>query len=470
MWRARLAAFGLRAPSLRALPLPHIEKLFSHILPADLLAPAASGDNSRQRLYSLRGTFWGFLWQMLHPATSCREVVRQIQALFCSAGLSTPVDEGTSAYCQARQRLPLQTLQRARAAAADHAEKLLPQNQTRWRGWRPKVADGSTLSLADTPANQRAYPQLASQKPGCGFPLLKIVGVFSLASGALLGYAKGNKHCAELPLLFRLRQLFQSGDLLLADRGFCSYVVMALLEMLGVACLLRLHQGRPDDLRGGIRLGKNDRLVVWRKPQIKPRYLPKALWRRVPEELTVRVLRAKLDLPGFRTQSVTLVTTLSDAEAYPAQELAALYLRRWRIELWWRHLKTSMGMEVLRCKTPAMIHKELEVYLTGYNLIRCLMTEAAALYGQPVEQVSFKGSVDAVRQYSPLIAQASSGKKQRRLIQDLLRVLALDSVPERPGRKEPRAVKRRPKPYPLLTEPRQSFQEIPHRSRYRKAA
>jgi hypothetical protein len=470
LWRARLAAFGLRAPSLRALPLPHIEKLFAPILPAGLLAQAPSGANSRQRLYSLRGTFWGFLWQMLHPGASCREVVRQIQALFCGAALSTTVDEGTSAYCQARQRLPLEVLQRARHAAAEHAEKLLPQDHPLWRGWRLKVTDGSAVSLADTPANQRAYPQLASQKPGCGFPLLKIVGVFSLASGALLGYAKGNKHTAELPLLFRLRSLLQSGDLLLADRGFCSYVLMALLEMMGVACLFRLHHARPDDLRGGIRLGRKDRLVVWRKPQLKPRYLPKTLWRKVPEELTVRVWRVKLDIPGFRTQTVTLATTLSDAEAYPAHELAALYLRRWRIELWWRHLKTSMGMEVLRCKTPAMLHKELEMYLTGYNLIRCLMAEAAALHDKPLEQLSFKGSVDAVRQYSPLIAQARSGKTQRRLVKDLLRVLALDLVPERPGRQEPRAVKRRPKPYPRLNKPRRSFREIPHRSRYRKAA
>jgi hypothetical protein len=434
------------------------------------LAQAQTGANSRERLYSLRGTFWGFLWQMLHPATSCREVVRQMQALFCGAELSSTVDEGTSAYCQARQRLPLQVLQRARAAAAEHAEKLTPSDHQLWRGWRLKVTDGSTLSLADTPANQRAYPQSESQQPGCGFPLLKIVGVFSLASGALLGYAKGNKHSAELPLLFRLRSWLQKGDLLLADRGFCSYVLMALLEMMGVACLFRLHHARPADLRGGIRLGKKDRLVVWRKPQQKPRYLPKALWRRVPAELTVRVLRVKLDIPGFRTQTVTLATTLSDAEAYPAQELAALYLRRWRIELWWRHLKTSMGMEVLRCKTPAMLHKELEMYLTGYNLIRCLMAEAAALHGQPLEQVSFKGSVDAVRQYSPMIAQARSAKKQRRLVKDLLRVLALDLVPERPGRQEPRAVKRRPKPYPLLNKPRRSFREISHRSRYRKPA
>jgi len=469
-WRARLAAFGLRAPSLRALPLPHIEKLFAPILPAGLLAQAPSGANSRQRLYALRGTFWGFLWQMLHPATSCREVVRQMQALFCGADLSTTVDEGTSAYCQARQRLPLPVLQRARQAAAEHAEKLLPQEHPLWRGWRLKVTDGSTLSLADTPANQRAYPQLASQKPGCGFPLLKIVGLFSLASGTLLGYAKGNKHSAELPLLFRLRSLLQKGDLLLADRGFCSYVVLALLEMLGVACLFRLHHARPADLRGGLRLGKKDRLVVWHKPQLKPRYLPKTLWRRVPEELTVRVLRVKAHIPGFRTQTVTLATTLSDADAYPAEELAALYLRRWRIELWWRHLKTSMGMEVLRCKTPAMLHKELEMYLTGYNLIRCLMAEAAALHGQPLEQLSFKGGVDAVRQYCPLIAQARSRKKQRRLVKDLLRVLALDLVPERPGRREPRAVKRRPKPYPLLNKPRRSFREISHRSRYRKAA
>jgi hypothetical protein len=469
-WRARLAAFGQRAQSLRAQPLPHLEKLFSPILPAGLLAQAPSGDNSRERFYPLRCTFWAFLWQALNPGAPCREAARQIQALFCAAGQAGPVDPEGSAYCTARKRLPLDILQRARTAAADHAEKLLPQDQQRWRGWRPKVVDGSTLSLADTPANQRAYPQSHSQKPGCGFPLLKLTGLFSLASGALLGYAKGNKHLAELPLLFRLRKLFASGDLLLGDRGFCSYVLMALLEMMGVACLLRLHQARSHDLRGGIRLGKKDRLLVWHKPPQKPRYLPKALWHQIPEELIVRVLRVQAHIPGFRTKTVTLVTTLSDAQDYPADELAALYLRRWRIELWWRHLKISLGMEELRCHSPAMIHKELEMYLTGYNFIRCLMAEAAALHGQPVEQLSFKGSVDAVRQYSPLIAQARSGQKQRRLIQDLLRLLALDLVPERPGRREPRAVKRRPKPYQWLTKPRRSFREISHRNDYRKAA
>jgi len=468
-WRARLAAFGRRALALQAQPLPHLEKLLSPLLPPGLLSQADEGSNSRDRLYSLRCTFWAFLWQLLNPGASCREVVRQVQALFCLVG-GPRVDEGTSAYCQARARLPLSTLERAREAAARHAQKLLPEPSRRWHGWLPKVVDGTTVSLADTPKNQAAYPQSASQKPGCGFPLLRLVGLFSLSTGALLGYAKGNKHLAELPLLFRMRRFFQPGDLLLADRGFSSYVLIALLELLGVACLFRLHQARPHDMREGIRLGKKDRLWVWKKPQQKPRYLPKSLWHRIPEELVVRVLQVSLNVPGFRTRSVTLVTTLSDPEAYPAVELAELYVRRWRIELWWRHLKTSMGMEVLRCHTPAMVHKELEMYLVGYNFIRCLITESAVLHDKGVEQISFKGSVDAVRQYSPLVAQARSRKKQSQLIQQLLETLAFDLVPARPGRREPRAIKRRPKPYPLLTKHRHVFREIPHQSKYRKNA
>lgn len=467
-WRARLSSFGRSAQGVRQMPLPHIEKLFASLVPPGLLSQADEGENSRERVYSLRCTFWAFLWQVLNPGAPCREVVRQVQALFCSFGLSILIDEGTSAYCQARLRVPLELIERIRQAAADHAQKLLPDQEQRFHGWRTLLVDGSTVSMPDTPKNQAAYPQSKSQKPGCGFPLLKLVGLFSLSTGALLGYAKGNKNKAELPLFYRLRELFRPGDLLVADRGFATYVVMALLELLGVACLFRLHQARPHDMRKGIRLGKNDRLMVWSRPKQKPRYLPPALWSLVPKELTVRVLRVTASIPGFRTKTVTLVTTLSDAQAYPACELGLLYLRRWNIELWWRHIKTSMGMEVLRCKTPEMVHRELEMYLTGYNFIRCLMAEAAALHQQPLERISFKGAVDALRQYSPLISQASSRRKQNRLIEDLLRILALDLVPERPGRREPRAVKRRPKPYPLLSKPRKRFKEIRHQSRYRK--
>lgn len=466
--RPRLAALGRRVQHVRFQSLLQIELLFGSLIPDWLLSQADEGANSRERIYTLRRTFWAFLYQVLKPNTACREVVRQIQVFFGLHSLGR-VDEGTGAYCQARARLPLDTLQRLRHAVAARAEKLLPSAQQTWFGLRPKVIDGTGVTLTDTPKNQKAYPQPSSQKPGCGFPLLKLVGIFSLASGVLLDYAKGNKHQHELALLYKLLDHFKAGDLALADRGFSSYALIALLLKRQVHSLFRLHQGRSADLRKGKRLGKNDRLIGWCKPKQRPRYLPKFLWQLVPKNLSVRVLRCELKVRGFRSQSVTLVTTLLDAKAYPASELARLYLRRWRIELWFRHIKTTMGMETLRCQTPQMVHKELEMFLIAYNLIRALMAEASALHEVPVERISFKGTVDATRQYSIAIAQARSKKKQRQLVAQLLEVLALDQVPERPGRREPRALKRRPKPFALLTKHRRQFKDIPHRNLYRKS-
>jgi hypothetical protein len=461
--RQRLAALGQRVQTLRQQSLLHLDQLFSPLLPPGLLSQADEGPNSRDRVYSLRRTFFGFLYQVLNPDCPCRQVVRQIQALFALHN-GGPVDEGTSAYCQARDRLPLDILSRLRCAAAAHAEKVCQ----RWRGHCVKVIDGTSTSAPDTPKNQRAYPQPGAQKPGCGFPLLKLVGVFSLATGALLDYAKGNKHQHELTLLQQLLDQFKAGDLALADRAFSTYTLLGLLLLRSVHSLFRLHQARPADLRKGKRLGKKDRLMVWRKPWQRPRYLPKAVWKLVPEELSVRVVRFILAVPGFRAQSVTLVTTLLDAQTYPAEELARLYVRRWRIELWFRDIKTSMGMEVLRCKSPKMLHKELEMFFIAYNLIRCLMAEAGAIHDVPMERLSFKGTVDSVRQFSVAIAQARSRKKQKQLIAQLLEIIAQDQVPDRPGRRDPRAVKRRPKPYPLLNRPRHQFKEIAHRNRYWK--
>ncbi len=464
-FRARLAALGKRVQFLRQQNLLHLEKLFAPLLPAGLLSQAEEGPNSRDRIYSLRRTFFGFLYQVLNPDCPCRQVVRQIQALFALHN-GGPVDEGTSAYCQARDRLPLDILSRLRCAAAAHAEKVCQ----RWRGLCVKVIDGTSTSAPDTTKNQHAYPQPGAQKPGCGFPLLKMVGVFSLATGALLDYARGNKHQHELTLLQKLLDQFKAGDLALADRAFSTYTLLGLLSVRSVHSLFRLHQARPSDLRKGKRLGKNDRLVIWRKPWPwqRPRYLPQALWKLIPKELSVRVVRFILAVPGFRAQSVTLVTTLLDAQAYPAEELARLYVRRWRIELWFRDIKTSMGMEVLRCKSPKMLHKELEMFFIAYNLIRCLMAEAGAIYEVPIERLSFKGTVDSVRQFSVAIAQAPSRKKQKQLIAQLLQIIAQDQVPDRPGRRDPRAVKRRPKPFPLLNRPRDKFKEIAHRNRYWK--
>src|SRR6266571_695976 len=276
--RSLLAPLGRRVQQLRQQSLCHLELLLSPLLPPGLLSQADEGANSRDRVYSLRRTFFGFLYQVLNPDCPCRQVVRQIQALFAlhNAG---PVDPGTSAYCQARDRLPLDILSRLRCAAAAHAEKVCQL----WRGLCVKVIDGTSTSAPDTRKNQRAYPQPGAQKPGCGFPLLKMVGVFSLATGALLDYAKGNKHQHELTLLHRLLHQFKPGDLALADRGFSCYSLLALLWTKKVPGLFRLHHARGVDWRKGKRLGKTDRLVVWQKPQNweRRRYLPLALWNRI---------------------------------------------------------------------------------------------------------------------------------------------------------------------------------------------
>jgi len=462
-FRPRLAALGRRVQHLRQQSLCHLELLLGPLLPPGLLAQADEGSNSRERVYSVRRTFFGFLYQVLKPDSPCREIVRQVQALFALHDQGQ-VDEGTSAYCQARKRLPLATLQRLRAAVAAAGQTAA----TLWHGLQPKVIDATTVGLPDTAENQRAYPQSGSQKPGCGFPLLRLVGVFSLATGVLLDYAKGNKHQHELRLLKGLLHQFRRGDLAVADRGFCSYVLLALLLERGVFSVFRLHQRRPSDLRKGKHLGNNDRLFTWLKPPERPRWLPQSWWKKIPAQLTVRVIRFKLACRGYRPESVTLVTTLLDPQKYPAQDLAQLYARRWKIELWFRDIKTSMGMEVLRCKSPKMVHKELEMFFIAYNLIRCLIVQAGLLNDTALDRMSFKGTIDSVRQFSLAIAQARSKRKQNQLVVHLLEVVARDEVPNRPHRSEPRAVKRRPKAFPLLNKPRHQYRDIAHRNRYWK--
>ena len=356
-------------------------------------------------------------------------------------------------------------LARLRCAIAAHAGKA----EELWKGFRVRVLDGTSVSMPDTAKNQRAYPQSAEQKPGCGFPFMKIVAIFSLSTGVLLDYARGNKHQHELSLLHRLLDVFKSGDLVLADRGFSCYTLLALLGRKNVPALLRLHHARSGDLRRGKRLGKYDRLIGWRRPQDwERRYIPLRLWKGLAPELSVRILRYKLPGAGFRTRSETLVTTLLDPELYPAEQLALLYARRWQIELWFRDLKTSMGMNVLRCQSPKMIHKELAMFFIAYNLIRCLMIQACRDYQVDLHRLSFQGTLDSTRQFSAALAQARSSKQQKQLIQNLLQAIAADLVPYRPDRREPRAVKRRPNPCAYLTKPRHKFKDSQHRNRYWK--
>jgi hypothetical protein len=468
-WRAQLAAQGQRAcQTLRHMDFPPLPQQLRQLLPPELLAATEEGANSRQRIFSLGLTLECFLWQMLKPSTACREVVRAVQALFQVQGQGR-VDEGTSAYVQARQRLPKERLEKALTHTAHTADQRVGA-QGQLHGRPVKVADCSTTQLPDTKKNQKRYPQPSSQKPGCGFPLIKFLVLFSLSSGAILRVALGHWRNHDLRLLHGLWDALEKGDILLGDRAYGEYLTLATLPAKGVDVVSRLHGGRKVDYRKAVqRLGRHDALFQWHRGYQKSKILNAQQWKQVPAQITVRILRFDA-LIRRRKKRITLVTTLLDPVAYPAHELIGLYARRWHLELALRHLKTTLGMELLRCQTPDMAEKELLAYLVAYNMIRCLMAQAVAQAGVEMDRLSFKGTVDAVRQFTPAIHKARSKAQRQQLCDELLRTIARDLVPLRPHRQEPRAVKRRPKAYPLLNKPRHQFKEIPHRSRYRKAA
>jgi hypothetical protein len=466
-FRSRLAARGCRtAQAVRQATLGQLQAQFRDLLPAPLLSSEEEGHNSRERVFSLRLTFECFVWQMLQRNTACREVVRHVQALRTLQALPS-ISGKDSAYVQARHRLPRERLEKALHATAATADRRAGQ-RGQLQGRPVKVVDGSSVHLADTEENQAVYPQPSTQKPGCGFPLLKFAVLFSLCSGAVLEIITGGLHDHDLRLLRGLWERLKAGDILLGDRAYGEFTTLAALPQQQVDVVARLHGARKVDFRQAQRLGRKDALFVWVKGYQQSQILTPQEWGCLPAQITVRLIRFTATIRGFRGRRITLVTTLLDPKRYPAGELIALYARRWRLELCLRDLKTMMGMEQLRCKTPEMAEKELLAYLVAHNLIRCVMAEAAGRFDVDLERVSFKGSVDALRQYSDAIARARNHKMRQQLWSHLLLNLAKDRVPKRPHRTEPRAVKRRPKAYPLLNKPRRQFVEISHRNRYWK--
>jgi Transposase DDE domain len=466
-FRCRLAALGRRSlGSLRQTTLVQLGQQLRQLIPEHLTASQDEGDHSRERIYTLRLTFECFIWQVLNPGTSCREVVRQVQTL-CRLEGRPPVDDNTSAYVKARQHLPADRLEQALGATARAADQRADSGGC--LGGRPvKAVDGSTTQAPDTSENQKDYPQPSGQKPGCGFPVMKLAVLFSLASGAVLDVIMGNLHAHDLRLFRQLWDSLKRGDILLGDRAYGEYATLAALPQRGVDVVARLHQRRKVDFRKAKRLSRDEGLFTWQRGYNQSEIFSPHEWALLPLQITVRIVRFAAQVRGFRVRRVTLVTTLLDPQLYPALELSRIYARRWRLELCLRDLKTTLGMEVLRCQTPAMIQKEVLAYLIAHNLMRCVMAEAAALYQVHLERISFKGTLDAVRQYSAAMARARNQKLRRLLWEDLLINLVRDQVPLRPNRTEPRAVKRRPKPYPLLNKPRRKFKETPHRNRYWK--
>jgi hypothetical protein len=396
--------------------------------------------------------------------------VRQVQALL---GLleQPPIDEDCSAYCQARASLSLPLLEKAFAASAASAHKQAPA-QILLQGRPIKFADGSSVRLEDTAANRAEFPPSQNQHGRPAFPILKVVTLFDLASGALLARATGSLKVAETRLLMSLHQHLQPGDILGGDRALGLYVVAHWAQGLGVDLLARLNtrSRRVDFRKARKKLGPHDALFLWHKPLVHSKLLTPEQWAQVPDTMQVRVIQIRVQRPGFRTRELTVVTTLLDPQLYPAQELLAAFLKRWRQEMCLDDLKTTLGMEQLRCRKPALVEKELLVFLLAHNLLRWVMGQAAKAGQVDLERLSFKGTLDAFRQWCLALVQVRGPaklSKQKRLWRQLLRTLAEDLLPERPGRQEPRAVKKRSK-YPRLTKPRGQYVERWSRNKRRR--
>jgi hypothetical protein len=361
--------------------------------------------------------------------------------------------------------LPLDRLQEIQQAVCAEARAGLV-GKNLWCGREVFIADGSSLTAPDTPANQKAFPQQSVQKPGCGFPIIRLVALLSLATGMLTAWATGHWHQHEVLLLQSLWDHFKVGDVLLADRGFCNWALLAQCVQRHIDAVFRVKGSLRRDFRRGQRLSRHERLVRWHKPSQRARTCSPQLWASLPEVLELRLVRCQIALAGFRTRQIIVVTTLLDSQKYPPQALSELYYRRWAMELSLRNIKTTLQMDQLSCKNPQNLEREIRMHFLVHNLVRRLMLEAARRHRVPLDRISFAGSLSTARRYGEGLLQVRSKRKRSRLIEELFAGLAADLVPDRPGRREPRAVKRRPKPYPRLMNHRHRFLEISHQNRY----
>lgn len=455
---------------LQQATLAQIEQRFAPALPASLLIQNAARDHSRERIFTVARTVWCWIWQILQPHTSCREVVRQVQALFAlhQAG---QVDAATGAYCQARSKLTVGLLEKLFLKSFHSAEQAAPAPIKPLLQNRPiRVVDGSGARLPDTATNRAAFPPSENLRAATGFPFMRIAVLFSLASGALLAQATGSLHCQELRLLVeKLLPLLQPGDILLGDRAYGNYVIAALLQGCGVDLISTVPTRcrKIDFRRAKKRLASGEALFVWRKSSRPSPLLTAEQWQALPEEITMRVLRVHLVRRGFRAEPLTITTSLLDPKLYPAAEIIATHARRWRLEMCLDDVKTTLGMAGLRCQCPQMAQKELLLFLTAHNLVRWLMAKAATHEKADLERLSFKGSLDGFRQWSQAMAQRRQPHRCVELWKELLRTIAADALPFRPGRTEPRAVKKRSK-YPRLNKPRRQYQSRWSRGKRRR--
>jgi len=436
----------------------HPELPFADVLTGDDVRQAFAEHDvhfgtSRTAVYTPPLTLWGWLSQGVHKEKACLAAALRLGVLLIVLS-RTPGDADSGTYCRARAKLPSVLMRRLAVQVGRRLERQAP-DAWRWHGRHVQLVDGFMVQLPDTPENQQRYPQPPSQKPGLGFPLLRLVLVVSLLTAAVQDLAYGpyeGKETGETALFRTLLAELAAGDVVVFDRYYCSYFMVVLLQRRGLDVVVRLHQRRSCDFRRGRRLGPGDHVVTWRRPA-RPDWMTAAEYAAMPETLEVREILVTVREAGFRTESLVVVTTLVDGAEYAKEEIGDLYRERWQVELDIRSLKVSLQMEYLRCKTPFMIEKEVWANVLSYNLVRKVGAQAAFLHGRHPRQISFMAAKQAVEGSWTTLSLVSADR-QLEIGRWLLRELSKQRVGERPNRCEPRAVKRRPKPHKLLKKPR----------------
>jgi hypothetical protein len=436
---------------------------FSDILSTEVieLALTALQVTWVDRIYTPLVTLCVFLGQVLSADHSCRAAVARLMA-YRVARKERACCAATGAYCQARKRLPEEFFSRI---ARQTGRRLNENVDARWL-WKNRhvyIFDGATVSMPDTLENQRAYPQPPQQKPGLGFPLMRIAVIFSLACGAVLDVGMcryAGKGQSELALLRQMWSIFQPGSIMLADRLMCAWTELVMLKQRDVDSVCRFTSHRKADFRRGKRLGKDDHIVTWVKPT-KPRSIDTPTYNTLPDSLTIRECRVQIAQPGFRVRRIVIATTLLDPVAYPPSALAGLYRARWNAELDLKSLKQTMQMDVLRCKTPELVRKELWTHILAYNLIRTILAQAAHKHTLEPRSLSFKGAIQTLEAFQPVIALKTEydAANRLRLYHDLLDAIATHRVADRPDRYEPRLRKRHAKNFAYLRKPRAQIKQ-----------
>lgn len=432
-----------------------IGSLFEDMLPESMIEQILTeeGISYRNRLYTPTITLWTWLHQVLDKDKSCKNAVSRVVS---SLATHTPPSVNTGAYCRARKRIKEMLVLRL----LHHTGKQLhQQHQILWHGRHVYVVDGSTVTAADTQENQAQYPQPKSQADGCGFPMIRIAAVFCLFTGALLEATISSLCVHEINLFRSMYQYLRTGCIILGDRLYGAYADICLTKERMIDSVFRIHWLRKTDFRKGKILGCYDHIVQWSKPGSCPGGLSPILYRRLPDEVTVREVRYKVEVKGFRPNVITLVTTLLDSQEYPKEELAQLYELRWDVETDLRHLKTTMRMEHLPNKTPHMVRNELYMHLLAYNLVRTLMFQAGVTYQVAPVALSFQATIQHLLNFSEELAHESEPEMRQRIHRELLYSISKERLPTRPGRVEPRLKKRRPKVYGWLKKPRKQLQE-----------